>query len=233
MAGLLYLQYALVALALLIGAVWLWHDAPTRAALLAVPIAGALFYDNVILALGPVLGAGPLLLALNWPRYLLVALVAPLFVPLFADLGGRAGVTWLNARPIGLLVAAITLVLAGHELALVRTLTLEPLVSSGAVRYVPVAPGPPLVGLAIVLAALAVGTVIWRARRWPWLALAALAAIIGSGAATALGREAICLVTNAVELVLLAAALAWERQPHLERVGPIHPRAGRPARRIV
>ncbi|NTU80153.1 MAG: hypothetical protein HGA45_12230 [Chloroflexales bacterium] len=80
MTALLSTQYALLALALLFLAAQHCRDGPTPAACVSVPIAVGLCYDNVVLALGGALIAEPLLLALNWPRFLLQALIAPRFL---------------------------------------------------------------------------------------------------------------------------------------------------------
>lgn len=211
MVGLLYLQLALLMLALLIWAVELSHSAPTVAATLAVPIAAGLLYENVILAVGATLDAGSLLLTLNWPRYLLEALVAPLFVPLYADLARRAGSGWLSTRAARLLVAAATLALVGYGVAGLIGMDLIPTDGGGIVRYVEPAPGVPVIGLAITLVAIAAGAAIWRACGWQWLLWAAIATLVVSGAAAPFGRDVICAVTNAGELLLLAATLACER----------------------
>lgn len=211
MVGLLYLQLALLMLTLLVWAAQLRHAVPTVAATLAVPVAAGLLYDNVVLALGAALSAGPLLLSLNWPRYLLEALVAPLFLPLYADLARRAGASRLAARPARLLVTAATLGLAVYGLAGLIGLDLVATVGGGVVRYVEPTPGVPVIGVAITLAAIAAGAAIWRARGWPWLLWVAIAIFVASGASAAFGRDMICAVTNAGELALLSATLACER----------------------
>jgi hypothetical protein len=211
MAALLYLQYALLALTLLLWAVQLWRTQPTYTTRLSMLIAVGLLYDNSVLTLGASVPAGPLLLALNWPRYVLHALVAPLFIPVFADLSRRTGVRLMTARPSRLLVVCATLALVGYGLTGLGALELTPVATGGAVRYAAAVFGPPVIGLAIVIAALAAGAAIWCAGAWPWLAWAALAALLGSGAA-AQSPELICLVTNATELLLLATALACERR---------------------
>lgn len=211
MAALLYALYALLALALLTLAARRCRTAPTPAAYISVPIALGLLYDNVVLALGAVLVAGPLLLALNWPRYLLQALIAPLFLPIFADVYRRAGAAGRFVRLAWPLAIVATLALMGYGLVGLGALDLVPTSGFGITRYASAATGPPVIGVAIAGAALAAGAAIWRACGWPWLAWAALAMLIGSGASAALGRDILCLVTNAGELLLLAAVPACAR----------------------
>lgn len=165
MAVLLYLQYALLALTLLLWVAQLWRTRLTYIAWLSMLIAAGLLYDHSVLTLGVVVPAGPLLLALNWPRYLLQALMAPLFIPVFADLSRRAGVRLMNARSSSLLVVFTTLTLVGYGLVGFGALELTPVAAGRAVRYVAAAAGPPVIGLAIVIAALAAGAAIWRAAR--------------------------------------------------------------------
>lgn len=228
MAAILYALYALLALALLFLAVWRCRTAPTPAAGVSIPVALGLLYDNVVLVLGAVLVAGPLLLALNWPRYLLQTLIAPLFLPILADLYRRAGAAGRFARPAWPLALAATLALMGYGLAGLGTLELLPTSGFGITRYVSAATGPPVIGVTVAGVALAAGVATWRACGWPWLAWAALALLIGSGASTALGRDVMCLVTNAGELLLLAAVLACAWHLH---VGSVMPRRHSMARR--
>ncbi len=211
MVGVLYLQYVLLALALVVWAAHLWRSVPTLAAALAVVVAAGLLYDNLVLAVGAVLDAGPLLLALNWPRYWLEALVAPLFVPIAANLARRAGAAQLGAHATQWLVGATTLALMLYGLAGLNRLVLMPVSSGGAVRYVATVVEPPVIGLACTFAALVAGVAIWRARGWSWLTWAALVVFVAGGAAAAFGRDAICVVTNTVEMLPLVAMLAWER----------------------
>jgi len=105
MAALLSTQYALLALALLFLAAQRCRDGLTPAACVSMLIAAGLCYDNVVLALGGALLAGPLLLALNWPRYLLQALIDPLFLLSFADVYRRAcGGPWLAWTALAMLI---------------------------------------------------------------------------------------------------------------------------------
>ncbi len=224
MVALLYTEYALLALALLFLAAQRCRDGPTPAACVSIPIAAGLCYDNVVLALGGALLAGPLLLALNWPRYLLQALIAPLFLLSFADVYRRAGAAGLSARAAQRLALAAALALMGYGLAGLGALELVPLSGWGITRYVSASTSPPVIGVAVALAALATGAAIWRVCGWPWLAWTALAMLIGCGASTALGRDGVCLVTNAAELLLLATVLAGTRYLRLGhcRVSPPH-----------
>jgi hypothetical protein len=225
MVGLLYLLFALLTLALLIWALQLWRSAPTRAALLGSIIAAGLLYENLVLALGGIMAVGSLLLGLNWARYLLETLVAPLFIPTFADLARRGGATRLGARPARRLVVATILGLMFYGLVGLVDLTLVPVVNGGAARYVPVGGEVPVIGVAITLAALAFGALIWRQRGWPWLALVGIVVFVASGATAAVARDAICLVTNGTEILMMAATLGCERYM---RAGPTPP----PRRRL-
>lgn len=214
MIGLLYLVYTLLMLTLMIWAVQLYRSNSTLAVTLAILVTAGLLYDNVVLYLGAIVGAGPLLLFLNWLRYLLEAIVAPFFVLIFADLDRRAGARWLSRRPAWLLVAAIIAVLMGYGVINLSTLALVPVTSYGAMRYIPATPDLPVIGIAITLAALVTGIGIWLAAGWPWLIWAALFTFVASGIAAAVGYDTICPVTNGAEIVLAATALECERRLH-------------------
>jgi hypothetical protein len=217
MAGVIHLQYMLLNFILLVWAVWLVRARSSRLAMLAMPLAAGLCYDNAVLALGALLEAGPILLGLNWTRYMLHALFAPLFVLALIDLASRSGAGLLTTRKVRLLIATTLIALIGYGLISLSALTLVPFSSGGAVRYVSATIDPPVIGLALTLIALASGVVIWRVSGWSWIFWAALALLLGSGLTGILGRGSICLVTNALEIVLLGAILACERK--VQRVG--------------
>jgi len=207
----MYLLLTLLTLGLLIWALQLWRKAHTLTTALIAPIAAGLLYDNLVLTLGALLAAGSLLLGLNWPRYVFEALVTPLFIPIFADLVRRSGATWLDKRPARLLVAAVTFALMIYGLVGLIGLTLLPVVSFGAVRYVPTASGAHVVSLATTLIGLVAGALIWRDWGWPWLALVAIVMIVASGVVAVLLSAMVGLAMNASEMVLIAATLGCER----------------------
>ena len=171
------------------------------AALALLLILGGLFYDNLILALGNLLGEGDLLFYLSLPRFVLHQLLLPWLIWVVYVLLRARGHGWAassRARTGALLLSLIVVVL-GVATRLVG-LELAPTVLDGVVRYAAVGTvGPPLVSIVSVGLAGVAGLLIWRRSGWPWLfvtvALAflaealpspALKRLLGSGAEVAL-----------------------------------------------
>jgi len=89
--------YWLSALVLLAFAVWqasLLSRTGSMAALFTLIVTLGLVYDNGIIAAGSLIGTGPLLEALNWPRYVIHAFATPLLVMVSFDLARRFGLRW-------------------------------------------------------------------------------------------------------------------------------------------
>ncbi len=122
---------------------------------LGLPLAG-MAYDGLVLGAGSSLGAGPLLQALNVPRFVLHALLTPLWVVAAGTLAREAGLAMATTPALraGLGVTAALLVAA--EVRHLGDLDLVPVAFGDTLRYTRGAPGGPPVGalgtLAVVLA---------------------------------------------------------------------------------
>lgn len=92
MSGWLYILYTLAYLVLLVWGARLWRAAHRLSTVILLAVTFGVFYDNLILVLGNLLGAGDLLWALSMPRFVLHQLVLPWLFLAMVDLARQAGV---------------------------------------------------------------------------------------------------------------------------------------------
>ena len=209
MSFILYIAYAIAALALLV-AVFLRFLARRSLGRLALCLVlFGLFWDNLILALGNPIGSGPLLLALSLPRFYLHQLFLPWIILTAIEHAARGGATWAEGRRalVWGLVASLALMVTGIMTRLVG-LQLEPAVMDGVQRYVATtSKGPPLVsilGIGFLGLASFLGP---RKRGWHWTwAFVALTFVIEGVPVVALRRGA----GSAVELALMGSLLIYD-----------------------
>ncbi len=205
-----YGVYAVAQAALAVWAYSLWRRHPTPGALtLLLPIA-AVVYDNAIVATGGLIGAGSLLQALSFPRFLGHALLTPLWTVTAVILAQRADALGKRAPAIvraswwayGFLVALGVL----NSVVLLRYELVD---LPGLVSYTNAGglPGPPIPSILMVLTVIVCGALVTRATRWPWMLGGALFML----AAAAVPTELVgFLVSNSGEVVLAAALVATE-----------------------
>ncbi|MGI5184232.1 hypothetical protein ACQEVZ_49045 [Dactylosporangium sp. CA-152071] len=177
---------------------------------LVVVVAGALVYDNTVIAAGRFVGEGDALEGLNAGRFVGHALFTPLLIVVGAGLTGLAGLARGGRRTL----TALAAVLVGIGIwADVVRLRLVPERYADTLRYVnDNAAGPPVPAVVAILVLIGVGVVLWRRDGWPWL----LAGAVAMFAAAAAGF-AVPWLGNLGELVLLAAVVSSLRQTR-ERV---------------
>lgn len=131
-----------------------------------------LAYDNLAVALGPILGFGDLLHAINVPRFWLHVFLLPVLILVGGALAARLGVGYSRSRVTAAVggATALALVAVGvvEELA---PLTLVASDAGGAIRYVneAMAGTPPIPAIVTIAILLVLGALTWRAARWPWL----------------------------------------------------------------
>ncbi len=222
MAGVFHLAYLFIEIVLLAWMIMLSRQSASWSwsAVLIIAMLGFLVYENLVLALGSVLSAGPLLFALSMPRYFSHAVFSPFFVFIVIDQARQAGVEWTLSRTARMATWMIIGALIAFGLFEFAHFEFVPLAVHGYVRYVPEEAGPSASGIAITIAALITGSAIWRARGWPWMALAALVVLLGSGAAAPLGSENLSLITNGLEVILLISLILFESYLRVGAMAP-------------
>ncbi len=200
-------------------AVWLarlWGRTRSLAALCALIVTAGLVYDNGIIAAGSLIGAGPLLEALNWPRYVIHAFATPLLIVAGLDFARRARLGWAQQRgwQLVLLGVAAAMIVYGVVFELLP-LSLVAESEGGIVSYGPEGgasmPVPALVTMVVLTA---VGVALWVARGWSWLTISSLLAVAGFGLAPALEFEVLGQIAEVVLIGGIAMTERWLAQQH-------------------
>lgn len=168
-----------------------------RGAPLVALVCAALTYDNVVIAAGTSIGAGPLLEGLNAGRFWAHALITPLMILAVLRLGVR-----VPAREV-FWALTVLLVAYGAYIEIVR-LRLGPRQESGTLRYVNVAAeGPPIAAIVTILVLIGLGIFIWRKSGRPWVAVGALTMFVAAAAGAS-----VVWVQNLGEIALAACLVA-------------------------
>lgn len=207
-ATIAYFVYAAAQAALAVWAFLLWRkDRSAGAFALLLPIA-TVWYDNMMIALGSYIGAGPTLEALTIPRFAGHAMFTAIWIVAAVSFALRAGAFAAHKRAvtIGSWVLYGTMVVIGlfNEVIFFK----GELVSEGDVIYYTnvgrlfTPPPPSLTMLVVVLICGAI--VLWRTR-WPWMLLGALPVPLSQFMS---GDGAAFLLVNSGEVIMSASLVA-------------------------
>ncbi|MEV7104030.1 hypothetical protein [Streptomyces atroolivaceus] len=207
-----------------------WRASPSLLAAVPTLVCSALVWDNGMIAVGSLTGAGPLLQGLNVPRFALHALLTPLLVLWSLAAANHAGVPWARRKGVrGAAVGLTVLLMAAGALHDIFGLSLRAERWADTLRYVNDAASPtgPLPAIVTGLVVLATGIVLWRHTGFAWLALTAAVMVAVSGAAAQ-----VPVLGNAGEVVLNVGLLLTLRrfrpQGSRDAVAAAGPRAGTP-----
>ena len=172
-----------------------------------------LVYDNLVLAMGSIIGKGSFLEALNVMRYWFHAFLTPLLIIFSWASIRKSDIRWLKGR-IGLLPAGIyTLAMIFAELIQNTIgLKLEAAQKYGVLSYDSAGShGPPIMIIGVTVALLFAGIILWKRLKWKWMAIGVILMGIGSAVPVPLESDAI---TNGFELILLISL--WATKAFLE-----------------
>lgn len=213
-------MYAVAHAVLVAWGLRLWRRGAPGAPII-VMIAAGLIYDNFMIAIGATIGAGDLLVALSWPRFVLHAICTPFTIIAVWQFANAAEITWARDRRswavVWMFVAAM--IALGVQTGLIG-LEIHPACYQGILRYSSAVSethlcfagqatvtghGPPIPSISTGLFALGIGVVLWRARGWPWLFVGALIMMCAAAVPTSqFGLGA----SNGGEVLLLTAYTA-------------------------
>jgi hypothetical protein len=213
-----YIIYTVAQAALAVWAFILWRrDRQVGSLALLLPIA-TVWYDNLIIAIGSWVGAGPLLEALTIPRFVGHAFITPIWIVAAVSLAVRVGafVRYARAATIGSWILYGLMVVVGvlNEIVFFE----GELVTEGDVLYYTnvgrlfTPPPPSLTMLVVVLICGAL--VLWKTR-WPWMLLGALPVPVSQAMS---GEGAVFVFVNSGEVIMsasLAATLAFVQRREL------------------
>ncbi|MBD2524732.1 hypothetical protein [Nostoc sp. FACHB-133] len=176
-----HLSLALIEWVLIGWAIRLWRQSTSFAMMVLPIVLLSISYDNLILSIGSLIGAGELLKTLSMLRFLLHYLVVPLFIVIGVELAHRAGAGWAN-RVVRILSAILALGLATIDIATHYIgLELVPIEFAGILRYhVANLSGPPIITIVVNIFVLLIGIGIWFRLKLPWLFLGTLLSFFGN-----------------------------------------------------
>ena len=173
-----------------------------------------LIYDNLVLAMGSIIGEGPFLKGLNVMRYWFHAFFTPLLILFSWGSIRRTRIHWLKERT-GLIVAAVFTVAMIIAELIQNTigLKLEPAMNYGVLSYESTGShGPPIMIIGVTLALLLAALILWKKLQWKWMAVGVILMGIGSAVPIPLESDA---ATNGFELILLISL--WATKAFLEK----------------
>lgn len=205
-----YLLYTLAYLLLLIYGVAVLRNRPRLSTVLLLMVTFGIFYDNLILSLGNLIGEGPMLYTLSVPRFVLHQLVLPWVIYAGYAQARQAGHAWAQRAGLrwGMAMLSALVMVAGIATRL-WGLHLEPTVLDGVVRYVAVGvSGPPIVSIVSIGLFAFIGAPFWRQNGWPWIVLATIVVFIGEALPEEGLRRA---VGSALEVVFMATLFVTQQ----------------------
>ena len=192
----------------------------TESAILFVVII-ALIYDNIILAIGHLIGAGETLKALSYWRFLLHAIFTPMLILFSLFILKEANIRFTQKKWVviafGLLT--VTAMIAEYFFEL-RDLTLKVEEAYGVVSYTSASSSglPIMISLVIVALLFASIILVWK-RKWWWMLVGLIIMAVGGVFNRLFASNT---VTNALELALVIALMytaihfskSSKREPH-------------------
>jgi hypothetical protein len=173
-----------------------------------------LIYDNLVLAMGSLIGEGPFLEGLNGMRYWFHAFFTPLLI-LFSWTAIRmTGIHWLKERTGFILAGVLTVAMIIAELVQnTLGLKLESARNYGVLSYEAAGShGPPIMIIGVTIVLLIAGIILWKKLKWKWMAAGVILMGIGSAVPIPIESDA---ATNGFELILLISL--WATKAFLEK----------------
>lgn len=166
-----------------------------------------LVYDNLVLAMGSVIGKGSFLDGLNEMRYWFHAFFTPLLILFSWAAIRKTRIDWLKGQAGFVLAGVFTLAMIIAELIQnTLGLKLESAQKYGVLSYESAgSQGPPIMIIGVTVALLLAGIILWKKLKWKWMAFGVILMGIGSAVPIPLESDA---ATNGFELILLISLWA-------------------------
>lgn len=201
MLTILYLVFTVLLVVFTVQAVQLYKGNRSSYTLILLAVLSGLAYDNLVIAVGSMLGEGGLLKSLNTGRFVIHALFTPAMSIFGFGVLRKAGVTWAQGKTAHVVVCVFTtLLIALGVFTDIFRLDLQPRVLLDALRYVNEGgmKGPPIPAILTIFFLIGAGISLWRKTGFKWLALGALFMFI----AAAMGMGDMVYISNLGEVVL-------------------------------
>jgi len=216
-----YIAFTLAQLALAVWAIVLFATRRSLGAFtVALPIA-LLVWDNAVVAMGAMIGDGPLLIALSWPRFVGHALLTPIWILTAFEYARRVDVPWLQGRGSRIGEWALYGAMAG--LGFVKAVVLlrfKPVWQGDLFYYTNGGgfPGPPIPALVMVAVVIVAGFLVYRRTGWVWMLVGGIVMFVAAAIPLSIAGF---LVSNAGEVAISLALVATERFLQQRDAGPL------------
>lgn len=209
MSTLFYTLYTLGYLALIVWAGRIFWRTRRVGTLFLILVLFGLIYDNLILSIGNLVGFGPVLQALSWPRFILHQLFLPWIMVSAFEQVRLAGHPWAQRknRWVSVWIGSAMIMMNGILTRLVN-LQLEPVVLDGVNRYAAAnVSGPPVVSIVSIAFVGIMGFLLWKRTGWVWTWPIVILVFIIEGVPLEAVRR---LFGSGVELLLMISLLIPE-----------------------
>lgn len=180
-------------------------------ALAAITVA-MLVYDNLVVAVGGVLGEGDLLKNLNALRFYGHALLTPTIIIFAFGVARRLGFGWAQSKiaHAAFCVLATALIAYSVDVDVIR-LDLVVKDEFGVLRYVnsaeAILKGPPLAPVVTIVVAIVIGFMVWRRQRSPWMLAGSAVMFVAAGAGISMP-----VLGNIGEVAMAGGLVSGEQQ---------------------
>ena len=172
---------------------------------MAALVIGGLFYDNLIISLGSLIGEGSLLEGLNRARFMIHALATPTLIMFALATAQRLGIGWAQKRYWFTVLGILTVLMIGlGTFTDIINIALVPEWDGGTLRYVnDHSAGPPIPAVVTIVVMIVVGASLWRRNKWAVLCLGSILMFIFAGAGAS-----VLILSNVGEL-FFAGSILW------------------------
>jgi len=188
-----YLIIAVIDLAVLVWALKLYKEYPSRALMLATLPLYLMWFDNLTIGLGSTIGEGPLLLGMNTVRFLAHYILLPMLFIALGSMARQAGFNWAQPKIVMAAFCVLATYFMAHDLWLFYNATFYPSCFADTLRYTThiseytacspddiIGTGqriPPVPAITMSYMRLVFGIYLWWKIGYQWLFLGTLAAM--------------------------------------------------------
>jgi len=193
MLSIAFLVVAVVDFGVLVWALRLYRQYPSTAQWLATAPLGLLWYDNVVIGIGGMLGEGELLIALNTVRFLGHYILLPFTIIAIGSMAKQAGFAWAQPKIVLAAFCSLATYFMLHDLWLFYNSTFYPSCFGDVLRYTThisestacgpdavIGSGksiPPIPAISLSVMMILFGGYLWFKIGYKWLFLGSLAAL--------------------------------------------------------
>lgn len=164
-------------------------------------VLAGLLYDNLIIAIGSLIGENSLLKILSAGRFYIHAFFTPTMIIFGFGVLRNADVKWAQGKTAHIVVCMFTtLLIALGVYSDILRLDLQTKIVGDILRYVNEGgiKGPPVPAILTIIFLITAGISLWRSTGWKWLAIGSIFMFIAAG----MGMGGLFYISNLGEVIL-------------------------------